>query len=771
MNTKRNAVIVAASFAVSLFAAPSVMVVGTNVQERVAADELRDIYERSTGVALSVQTNQASSAFFIGYTSEAERIFGADDLAENEYAVTEKGGNVWIRGKNWNGTMLAAYAFCEEVLGYRHFMPTKDGERIVHTDAVKTDGLNIRRKEAFSYGHELSMTYLYPAEAVEFGTRNGGFLPSYRYDRTQRYKGLHPACLYKDSGHGFMLYIPCKRIYMDAYPWDERIDFFAEHPEWFSMDKSGNRTDKMQLCFSNRELRKAFTKRVLERCRRVGGEGLLTIGAQDVPGAFCWCPECVAMQEKYGTPAGAYYDYLPEMCAAVAKEYPNIYIQTLAYRKEQTENFPKNIEKFPENFICDFAPVDDNQSFNIGGKGNEKTLTNLKKWCDACQKVKYWYYACTSDQPYGPVSRVTGELRTIQAAGVDHVGLCGMFSPGLSNMLDYLFLRLMKDPSQDPWPIVKEYCDFAYGNASETVLQLIRELDALWFKPNPFVGIDFGPGSMTIYKGADIVRWQSLLDAAESKLGDDARARRMLGWIRWDIDFLTLQFWNDVLEVKERPSSLTAESVYDRMMKTELFQPYGSKPPKPGEDAKGKYEKARSLYLLTKAIGKPLPAPLDNLSEDVIVHRIPQCGGFFGMDDPDAVCGAAKTERFPTNLTCSAYTEHKVGYDYYDTNLKRMIRHGEVDFSKARFGKYEMYSLGKVKIVPGAIITFATWWGIGQSLTNYYPEGDADREFELWASLKFIGPEFGVPTQDGRNRICCDAIYLVDRNGKKYKGE
>lgn len=770
------------------------IVCGTNAQDRVAAAELQNIFARSTGVTLPVVTNGVSRGavgarglparvrhvMYVGQVPDAEAVFGKDDLRVSEYAVTEKkptlglfgGGDFWFRGRGWNGTMLAVYAFCEEVLGYRHFLPTKDGERIVKRMMVKTNGFRLRRAEAFPFGHELFMTYLYPAEVSEFCTRNGATLPEARYARTPRYNGLVPDCLHKDSGHGFMLYMPCKRIYMDTYPWDERIDFFAQHPEWFSMDRTGKRTDRMQLCFSNGELRKAFTKRVLERCRRVGGKGILTIGAQDVPGAFCWCPACQVLQKKYATPAGAYYDYLPELCAAVAKDYPEIRIQTLAYRKEQTENFPKGIETFPDNFICDFAPVDDNQAFNIGGRGNEKTLANLKKWRQACKTVKYWYYACSSDHPYGPVSRVTGDLRTIHQTGVDHAGLCGMYSPGLSNMLDYLFLRLMKDPSQDPWPIVKEYCDFAYGAAGELILTIVRELDDLWFKPSPFVDIDAKLDAMTIYRGEDLVRWQKALDAAEAAIGDDARAKRMLSWLRWDIDFMTLTFWKEVAAQKDLPVALTPAALWNRMKKTELFQPHRGtdKPPKDGEEPKGKYAKAYAAYLMTKAIGKPLPAPLDALPKDVVVHVIPQCGGYFGLPDADALCGAAKSERLPTNETAAVYAKQKVGYDYYDTNRKRLVRHGEIDLAKMTPGKYEMHDLGKVKIVPGSFIALASWWGVGQSLTNYYPEGDADREFELWASLKFIGPHYGIPTEDGRNRMLCDAFYLVDRNGKKYKG-
>lgn len=764
------------------------IVAGTNLAERVAATELQDIFARSTGVTLPMATNGLpcgpggaralpARLICVGYPAEAERAFGKDDLAANEYAMTEGpprpgrfgGGDIWLRGTGPDGTRLAVYRFCEDVLGYRCFLPEPGCERVVRATTVTTDGRGFRHVAAFPLGRGLTHTYLYGgarADLAKFLFRNGSDCPA-RWLGGTPYDGLTRALEKKDDGHGFFLYLPCKRCYMDSYPWDERIDFFAEHPEWYSMNSLGKRTDRMQLCFSNPELRKAFSRRVLERCRRVGGEGVLTIGAQDVPGAFCWCKPCRALQAKYETPAGAYWDYLPELCAAVAREYPKIRIMTLAYRKEQSENFPKGVERLPDNFICDFAPVDDNQSFNIGGKGNEKTLENLKKWCKACRAVGYWYYACTK-HPYGLVSRPAGDLRVSHAAGVSETKLCGLYAPGFGPLLDYLFLRLALDPAQDPWARVKEFCDFAYGAASEDVQALARELDALWREPTPFVGIDVEATALKCYKGADLVRWQKALDAAERKVADDARARRWLSLVRWDIDMLTLQFWRDVREVAGRPAGLTPDAVYARMRKVVHLARYQSKPETAKSAPTGLYDKAKNAYLVALALDKPVPAPLDRLPEGQVI-QIPQCGGYHGVVDPDAACGRAKSEVYKPGS--AIFTNGLVRYDYYNTNLKRMIKTGTFSVKGFVPGQYALYKIADVTIPVGACINLASWWGIGQSLSNYYPEGDADREFELWVSLKFVGPDFGLATEDGKNRMICDRFFLVDRNGKKYRGE
>lgn len=761
------------------------VVCGDHPRERAAAADFCDIVFRSCSVMLPVATNSFDAPLpagvkkfiFIGDAPLAAERFGEWKLARNEYAMKESrailglfgGGDIWFKGGNAEGTMLAVYRFCEDVLGYRCFAPEPGCERIVKKDSVKTDGRGFRYNASFASGRSLTHTYLYGdlPRLTRFLFRNGSACPSRWLKKECVYKDVKPELELKDQGHGFFLYLTCKRCGLDLYEWDEKIDFFAEHPEWFSLTRSGTRTDRMQLCFSNKDLRKAFTKRVLERCRRVGGEGVLTVGAQDVPGAFCWCEPCMALQKKYETPSGAYWDYLPELCAAVAKEYPAVRIMTLAYRKQQSENFPKGIAKFPDNFICDFAPVDDNQSFPIGGKGNEKSLENMKKWCDACKDVGYWYYSCLK-HPYGLVTRPVSDIRAAAAGGVDEMKLCGLYAPGFGAMVDYLFLRQTLDPSQDPWTRVDEFCDFMYGRASSAVKKLARELDGVWTRPTPFVGIDVDASTLKCYKGEDLVKWQKMLEEASSEIKGDEFAERWFALLRWDIDMLTLQFWRDVRGVKGRPEWLTPETVYARMKNVIHLKRYNSRREKDGKEPTGVYAQARTCYLTALAIDKPIPAPLDKLPAEQVI-QLPQCGGFFGIVDPDAACGFAKSEVYKPGS--AIFTNNLVRFDYWNSNIKRMIKSGSFSIKGYTPGKYALYKVADITIPQGAHMTFASWWGIGQSLSNFYPEGDADRVFEFWVSLKFIGPGFGTKTQDGKSRMVCDRMFIVDKNGKKYKGE
>ena len=104
----------------------------------------------------------------------------------------------------------------------------------------------------------------------------------------------------------------------------------------------------------------------------------------------------------------------------------------------------------------------------------------------------------------------------------------------------------------------------------------------------------------------------------------------------------------------------------------------------------------------------------------------------------------------------------KIGFDFYDNAQKKNLFHGTIDASKCTPGKYELYRVARTSIPRGGLLAFDSWWGVTVPLDPYYPEGNEFREFEIWASLKFTGPSFGIGTKDGKDRMYCDRIFLID---------
>lgn len=735
-----------------------VVVIGENgLYDRFAAGEFTELMQKSTGVEFprvksgSKEAAAAPKRIFIGDSPEMREIFGkekTEKLSNLESIAMKKGDSLAIVGGGNHGTAYGVYHFLEEELGYRCFNPFPGGERIPRYRNLTTSGRELHRKIAFPLFRHAYMLYLYNPDAALYIYRNSGNA-NHRNSKQSKLKGLiKDDCPSLDGGHGFFLYIPDQR-YVNYYKWDRPKNYFESNPEYFSLDRNGKRTNRLQLCFSNRELRKEFTRRVIERGRRMGGQGYLTIGANDVPGSFCFCKDCIALEKKYGTPAGALHDYLPELCAAVAEELPGIRISTLAYRKKQTEIPPRNVEKMPDNWICDFAPVDDDQGQCLDGERNVGTLNNLKKWSRIAGQITYWYYICIDSAPFGLVERLSRDMKLMYENGVRGVGVCGLGAPGMYPMQEYLMLRLMIDPYQDPWKMVGEYNRHMYGDAAPEMTAYVKELEEVWLEPKKPVGLNEPGANIMNYTPERLIRWQKMFDALEKKLEGKPFERKNLSLARWDVDMLSLNHWRQI-RAEYPQCEYTPESIITRMRKTEL----------PGRYRRfNMRQRAETAYLICKALNKPLPQQFAEMPPGKAI-QIPQCGGYHNQPDPDAACGEAKTQPFRDGQM--KQSAKKIGFDFYDNAQKKNLFHGTIDASKCTPGKYELYLVTRTSIPRGGLLAFDSWWGVTVPLDPYYPEGDEFREFEIWASLKFTGPSFGIGTKDGKDRMYCDRIFLID---------
>ncbi len=749
---------------VSNGASDFVIVTGTNGEyDRFAVNEFKAIIAKSTGVTFqsvaadSPEAAAAEKRILIGDSPETRKRLGdarVDGLKKDEILLVGIDGDIVIVGGGNHGTPYGVYAFLEREIGYRCFSPYPGGERIPTHETLVFSGDTFQERPAFDLLRTTYFLFLYERpEGPLYVYRNRGGLRYTVPSGDVTLKDIeHGDLPFLDNGHGFELYITPERR-MRHYEWDEPKDYFASNPEFFSLDANSNRTTRLQLCFSNPELRKELTKRIIERGKRMGGRGILTLGANDWPGPFCFCTECKAMDSQYGTRGGPLWDYVLEAAPELAEAVPDIKISTLAYRKKQTEVPPKGLEKIPDNWIVDFAPVDDDQGQALDGERNLDTLKNLQAWSRIADNITYWYYICINTAPFGPVERLSRDMKLMIENGVRGVGVCGIGSPGMFPMQEYILLRLMIDPHQDAWALVEEYNRHYYGAAAAEMTQYVRELDAVWREPKISIGLDASGRVIMSFTPERLIRWQRLFDRLETKLVGQSDKLSNLALARWDVDLLTLMHYPTIREVMP-DVDVDPDAIIERMRQVEIRRPWRHhKLP----------ERAETAYLLTQAFSSPIPAPLDQLPSEQVI-RLPMAGGTYPVKDPDAACGEAKTQPFREGQM--EERGKQITFDIYDQNASRTLQAGKIDVSNCVPGEYELYFIATTTIPRGGLIAFDNWWGVQESLAPYYPEGDEFREFEIWASLKFVGPSFGIETEDGRDRMFCDQLFLVDRAGK-----
>jgi hypothetical protein len=401
----------------------------------------------------------------------------------------------------------------------------------------------------------------------------------------------------------------------------------------------------------------------------------------------------------------------------------------------------------------DFAPIDDDQGQALDGKRNLDTLKNLKDWSKIAKHITYWYYIWV-DAPFGLVERLSRDMKLMYENGVRGVGVCSLGAPGMYMMQEYIMFRLMIDPYQDPWVLVENYNKHLYGEAAPEITQYVRELEEVWREPKKYIGLDCAGADIMNFTPERLIRWQKMFDSLEKKLAGKPYELKNLSLARWDIDMLSLTHYPEIIK-KYPHCGIVPEQVFERMSKVELPRRWKVKKLK---------QKARVAYLVCKALSRPIPSPLNKLPAGQVI-QVPQCGRIYSLKDPDAVCGEADSQ--PLAKDQMTKQNKKIKFDIYDEADKRFLQHGKIDVSKCTPGKYELYFVAKTTIPRGGLLALDQWWGIAASLAPYYPEGDEFREFEIWASLKFVGPSFGVKTEDNKDRMFCDRIFIVDRNAQK----
>ena len=537
---------------------------------KFAAKELLEILKTSTEVELktvdakSQEAAKAKKRVLLGDSVIMQEILSKElltSLKDQESLVTSRGDDlILVGGGSW-GTIYSVYDFLENEAGYRNFGAYPGSERFVKNENLVFSGKETRRCPAFAGFRDEYTLYSQPDRkaASKFLVRNRGnhgLIKSHA--NLPELKSKYQSNV---SGHGLFRFVPPydKKHWKGKFPLK---GMYKEHPEYFTMNADGTRSDRLQLCFSNPDLRKLLTERI-KLYIKTFGDGVYMVGATDHPGKFCHCPGCVKLEKKYGCIGGPLYDYILEICDEIKDEYPNVYITTLAYRKGQSEIPPENIV-FPDNFIIDFAPVDDNWAVSLKEqKGN--TYGNLKKWNDITKHVSYWYYTCVH-APYGLYERTQDDLKAMRDAGVQSIGLCGASSPDFNDLVTYVYFRLLLDPDQDVKKLVKEYCEHEFGAAASMMCDYLNALEKQRRECKTKVGCDDSYSHIPV-KPKWIIKWQKRFDEMVKLVKNDPVRLKNVQMARVGLDIWTLLHFAKIRQTFPN-EKLDADAVLPRTEKT-----------------------------------------------------------------------------------------------------------------------------------------------------------------------------------------------------------
>ena len=739
-----------------------------------ALKELVFFLKKASGADFkSVPSSKApgSKRIFLGLSDAALKVLGKDsrkEMEDQDTRIKTVGNDLFLFGKGSWGDMFAVYDYLENVLGYRWY-DARGGMKVPDCRDLKWQELD--RKFHYSVKFRAATGYWIfhrPQAHLAFlrNRQNFQWIPIYL-----KMKGIsipRQEETWEPISHNLPNYIPGR--YGKAYSWMGKKNYRNTNPEFFGMHSDGKRYGGPHYCFSNPGLRKELTANILEQMKWRPDIQIFALAAHDSPGKFCCCPECMKLEKKYRTPAGAFFDYLIELSAAAAKKYPQNRIGFSAYRKSQTQIPPSGIAKLPENLVVKLAPIDDDFSKSWMHKNNAETWNDLKQWGKIVHRLAVWYYpnpyGGIITPPLGNIRRLVTDIREMVKAGLDYT--CFEHNVGVANMIgftelqSFLMLQLFRDISQDENALIREFMEFEYGKAAPLMMKYLDELEKETAAVEMFMPWDASLGAYQHLTPENLLRWHGYFSDMEKLLADSPEQLWNLKRIKINLEYAMLLKYNKIIKAypsfQIKPEKL-AESVQTVFGQT-LKKYYGKEFDFRAKNAQRSLNANLDTALIQAGKeGKPLPKNLfGNIPEDRIFQTVPFVHNRQRISDPDAAWEVAAVQmKVPVpKLPYPSQFKDFISGKYVPNIFS--VRKNAI----GPRGKYRFYKITTLTLTPNCEIRFGadSWYQIRANLGEAYEQGSLNK-VTIYASLKFEGPAFYPEDAGKTDRVLCDRVIVV----------
>ena len=537
---------------------------------RAALNDLSEHLREITGAYIPLAYQSGGPRIIVGQRAPGD---DAPFTGVRERRIKSVGNDIYIYGDGPFGTVGAIYDFLEKFCGCRWFGPWDGDTFIPKKPTLELDPIDYKHAPSF---YSLELGGPWPSARKHPGVQN--YLRRNRCFLQPNYSGADPQDGWKFIGpttHGLSAFFPPGGHKPGSFekqwagPHLALADkaYFKDHPEYFTLDKDGKRVDNRQLCFSNPDVRRILTENIETVLKyekyKLDDYAMIDLSFNDRSGGFCECKNCKALEEKYQSPGGPYYDYLIELGSAFLKKYPRLVIRMMSYQPSMTGIPPVAGTKFPPNISVIVAPLIQDFSKPLSHPYNVKFRKEFEAWGRIAGKMWWWSYPVL--YPHGirayalfpGVYRNDENIKFAYKNGtryiISEMGGSVIHNCAFKKLNDYLQIRLSDDVNDNVDRIVKEYCDYVYGPAADLMIKYLREThEESVNDPNYFIYYDDPRAMRSLHSPANLVRWQGYFDKMVKLCGDDKYRQLQIGRARINLDVMTLLTWEDIQKAEPR---------------------------------------------------------------------------------------------------------------------------------------------------------------------------------------------------------------------------
>lgn len=442
-----------------------------------AANELQSYFKQVTDAELPIVSerdinwNKGVKAFIIGPGKLSQQALGDVDESSIGYdgiILKTVGNSIVLSGSPLRGPLYSVYEFLETKLGCKWWTSTES--TIPHNNnLIITDNLNVFYTPKLEY-----------RESFYRDSFNGPFAVKLKCNGNseniaEEFGGHH---IFQFFVHSSFYLIPPEEYFLDHPDWFSEIDGIRKvgHPEWAGIPQAFKELKEKlkpeqiydggtQLCFSNDDMIAEMVKNARTALRSNPNASFLSISQNDWHG-FCTCEKCRAIDEEEGSHAGSLLRGVNKVAEALEGEFPNLYVETLAY---QYTRKPPKITKPRKNVVVRLCSIECSFAQPLDSDVNQSFRDDLVGWSEIADKLFVWDYATDFAfylLPF-PNYRVLGPNINFY---IDH-NVVGFFEQGdyqcetgdFVQLRNWVVAKLLWDPSLDPKTLVNEFISGYYA--------------------------------------------------------------------------------------------------------------------------------------------------------------------------------------------------------------------------------------------------------------------------------------------------------------------
>ena len=479
-----------------------------NDTEKLAAAELALYLKKSTGVELPVISSRwpkvGMAQIRLGTAAESmRRELDLSSLAFDGFVMDCTENRLVLAGNVPKGTLNAVYAFLEDYVGVRWYMPTDLGENVPRHTTV-TVPLGRRRVEPRFVCRQNHTLYRSAKGAGEV------------WERRVRITNNDLDVPFNRYSHNIDDVIP-------RGPSAEVQEFIKTHPDYYPLF-DGERylpegaDQRWQPCTTHPDVIRLAIEAAGEWFAAHPEANSYALGIND-GNIWCECEDCRALDiDPERTFNGAkqvserYYTFVRQVAEAIAKTHPGKYITCIAYGAVLLP--PRNFTLPTNVVVC--ITQDVGQWHDPVYKAKDKEAAAA--WAKAAGGfMAYDYTGLDWLMPRVYPHAMAESLRFYADHGA--VGAVNEANPvwWYTGPMLYLRARLMWDPTLDPDAVLTEYYDGFFGPGSAGMKTMYSVFERCMMKKRPgwhFEGLSHVTWQLNLWDRADLEECREALGAA-----------------------------------------------------------------------------------------------------------------------------------------------------------------------------------------------------------------------------------------------------------------